>query len=290
VSRSVLANVETGHRPPTAPLVAALIAAFPEESDAIEQGFFALRTTPTPGAEISLLQARVHQLLAYGRRAEAILAVTNGLKNLSAPADQAALNRTLADLHFLVGNVDAGFAALRATVEAYADAGLDAEAIPTITHIAGQLFRRGRLEEASRLTSARLQSFPEASELWRIRGTVAWYEHHYADAYASLTTALHLGSPRRIVLNARGQVLAEWGNCSAALTDLQEALSNSDSPALGSDGGVAEAALPHGRAYALSAMAYCHWLLGQQSRALLEFEEASAVTPDNAWLYFRWAQ
>lgn len=279
VSRSLVSNAEAGRRPgPT--LLGALIKRFPHHKAAIEDSFAAsFPTTPgigrqSPKTHETPILVRARDLLAQGRQGEAVAALRAALDVLADPEEIVRTYRLLGDAWYSQGDDVQGEDACRSAIALAASVDLAELETGLRDHLAGRLTRQGRIEDALGVVGAGLDRHHGDWVLWRRRGIIYWHAHQFADAYASLTTALEFGCPRQRAIHSRAQVLAEWGHFSEALPELDEAIEN--------------AATPLVEAYARNTRAFAYGCLGDLERALSEFAIAEHVESDSAWLhYFR---
>ena len=101
----------------------------------------------------------------------------------------------------------------------------------------------------------------------------AWYAGEYETAIRHYTAVLEENPDAAEALNGRGQVLADAGNTTRALADLDRYLQIVNHP--------------EASAYARSARAVALAWAGHREEAEREISAALAVTPENAWAHLR---
>ena len=279
VSRSVIANVETGASPSTS-FLARLIELFPDQEQAILDAYERYgshrRLSPSTKRPKNTALQRAEAQITRGQFTIAKRALDYELRTVADDHERFAILEAL-------GRIHVGLNAHATSQEVFAEAANlgeklfpdDERVLHVWDRLAVALQRQRKYATAHEHLNVALLHHTDAPLLWRRKGIVHWYEHDYSNAYASLTTALELGNPRRGIIHARGQVLAEWGNYDAAVAELDNVLAN---PTYS----------PISLAYARSARAYALAKLGDTEQALREFGDAEKITPKNAWLhYFR---
>lgn len=228
------------------------------------------RTRP-PGGESSVAR-RAEVLTDRGRlrEAEALLSEVGD----SQGAELGPAYRQLARAFFDNGSFEEGNRCYqRATTYARADP-IASELL--IEEVASRLTVARLFDAGYRLLADELALNVLSARLWKRLGVMQWYDGQLVPAYASLSTALGLGSPELRIFHARGQVLAELGAWAQAVVELLQ-------------GAIREPLSLMSQAYARSCLAYVTFQLGHHQDAEQEFAAIQAVAPDNAWHYYRWA-
>lgn len=279
-SRSAVASAETTPGVPSDAFLKALIERFPTDKAAIEAAYAQYATapkreTPQPPNRVPPIVQAVENHIAWGELRTARRQIQLALRSATDHTRFLLLEQlgrieamgggfTPSDLHILE--------AIELGEQLYPG---DDRVIALWDQMLDQLIRSWQYELAEEQLERALVSHVDSPILWLRKGVLSWHRHRYSEAYADLTTALQLGAARLTVLHSRGQVLAEWGNYEAAVTELDEVIAESRIS-------LAQAA------YARSTRAYALYKLGETTQAFQEFALAQAITPDNAWLhYFR---
>ncbi len=283
ITRQQYGMIKSGKRRPDETLRDALVARFPESQSEIEALYAEVETERLARREQRAsahagvdkrLQGMIANLMKVGRIEEARASIGRSLDGGPSPATRVWLLDQLADLESSQGNHDAGTAARREAIESAHASELHDEELRLRLALGRLLSARAEFEAAHAVVDEGLRYHPAAGALWRRKAIVHWYQHEYPDAYACLASARAHGVPLSRIVHTRGQVLAEWGNYSAAVEDLTQAMEEATSPA--------------NEAYARSTRAYVLANLGEVNQAMSEFAFAERVTPKNAWLhYFR---
>jgi tetratricopeptide (TPR) repeat protein len=274
-SRGTIANNENG-RDCSKPLRDRLIEKFPAEKLRIEAAYKrSRRDKRRPSPPRRAARARIASLVDSGRFEQAERAIRSALSETDESEEQYWLHERLYVVLRGRGADEDSFEALQAAIASADQAGLRDDEERARARLAGQYQVRGRFTVAHQLLDAGLLRHPSAARLWLRKGKVHWYEQSYAEAYAALTTALRYRSPRRSVLHARGQALAEWGSFDAALEDIDTYLET------------AAHSSPVDVAHIRTARAYVWAHIGRIDDALTEFHIAATVTPNSGWLHYR---
>lgn len=275
-SRNYITNIERGDFYP-AEFAEDLVKQFPDYEARIRESFDStLKNRPqkAPRRSISSLQRQVENYIRTGRFVYARRAIMQGLDSVSDEGERQWLFERLHAALTGLGQQDAAIQALQNAIECAIGAGLVDAEISCRIRLANRYQIPAKFQLAHEVLDAGLLRYPSAGRLWLQKGKVYWYEEVYSPAYAALTTALRHGSDRQSVLHARGQVLAEWGSFTAALTDIEDYL------AFDNHNVISEASVR-------SARAYIWGVTGQLGQALQEFEAITPNNPDSAWLYYR---
>jgi|SRR5579862_7364861 len=283
ITRQQYGMIKAGKRRPDSSLRDALVARFPECQSEIEKLYADVETERLARREQRSsahagLDKRLQRLIAnsikVGRIEEARAGIARSLEGAQSPATRVWLLDQLADLESTDGNPDAAIAARREAIRYAHASGLHDDELRLCLTLARLLTVSQQYVAAHEAVDECLKDHPDAGALWRRKAIVHWYEHQYPDAYACLASARTNGVPLSRIVHTRGQVLAEWGNYTAAVEDLTQAVDEATSPA--------------NAAYARSTRAYALANLGDVDHAMSEFALAETVTPANAWLhYFR---
>ncbi len=277
IGESTIGSVESGERTNSLKLLKRLVVAFPEREKEIIDAFGESTQPHSPRSRLPAetpMRQQIRAQIEIGRMVEARRALLLQLTLVSDIGEHFWLYEQLARVNFSLDKPKEGHEAMIAAINAGQHASpADPKLVTLRDQLASRLQRLDEFTAAHTVLDDGLLVDPTASTLWRRKGVVHWYEHRYAEAYAALMTAVKHGHPLSRILHARGSVLAEWGNYTDALRDLNEVVEHLDLP-------------PISRAYARSTRAHVFAKLAKHDLALAEFQKAEEVTPRNAWLYY----
>jgi tetratricopeptide (TPR) repeat protein len=123
--------------------------------------------------------------------------------------------------------------------------------------------------------------YPNDAPAYHHRASTLWYSGQLAAAIDDYSLALKLSPTDILLLSARGQVLAECGECERALQDLDAALDYlRQNPYFGLSWAT------KARAYALNGRAAALSGLNRFDDSFKDFDRSIKLCPDNAWVYF----
>ena len=135
--------------------------------------------------------------------------------------------------------------------------------------------------ESVEFFSTYLRSYPNEAQTYSLRAASLWYLGELQQAIKDYSKALEL-APQNIVAHmGRGQVLAESGEFSHAIADLDFVHDNLEQAQRSDVSCKAQI-----QAYSFSGRALAHAGLGDFERALSEFDRSIFLCPDNAFVYF----
>lgn len=163
---------------------------------------------------------------------------------------------------------------------------------PTTDWILGSLERtwlfQEQFDQQIEFFSNYVKRFPQDVSAYRARAAALWYSGRLNEAANDYSHAIDLNPLDILSRSARGQVLAELGENSKAMDDLNMALQLlATAPKPNQDwtewNKHVEAFTRRGRAVAYAAQ-------GEIRQAMNEFEASMTLSGDNAWLYFSRAQ
>lgn len=276
-SRTSYGMVETGQRRPSPTAVDRLLDLFPDHTAEIEARVAAIdaerEASSGRRSGMTLLQLQIMRMTRVGRFGEATASLDRALAEPQEPSLRVWLLDQRAD-RAAADEDEREFQFRRDAIATAHDAGLHKEEIELCLDLARRLTVKFDYAEAHRVLDEALKEHQSSGHLWRRKGMVHWYAHDYPDAIACLQTARANGVPDNRLVHTRGQVLAEWGSFDRAIVELTTAIETATSPA--------------NAAYARSTRAFALFNMGDEERAMQEFDIAEAVTPHNAWLhYFR---
>ena len=145
-----------------------------------------------------------------------------------------------------------------------------------------------KYEEAISFFSEYIKHYPHDLAASRGHAAALWYSGKLQDAIREYSHALELKSKDILSLSGRGQVLADLGESTRAMSDLNHALEEIEAarqviPTSKEWYTDIEAFVRNGRAVALAA-------LGENTSAMREFESSIALCPENAWVYYNRAR
>ena len=171
---------------------------------------------------------KIEALITKGRVEEARAALLQRSERSGGDRERIQVLLRLGHVQYLLDAPKAGDAYYLEAAEGAHAANLSRETAIALDRIGTRWTDAERYDEAAELVRSWLGRDIKNSRIWRRLGVIEWYAGNYAEAYAALTTSLHLGHRRRNILHARGQVLAEWGCGVAAIADLDEVLAADD--------------------------------------------------------------
>jgi tetratricopeptide (TPR) repeat protein len=145
-----------------------------------------------------------------------------------------------------------------------------------------------KYEEAISFFSNYSRRYPQDSAAYVGYAEALWYSGKFREAIHEYSHVLEIKPNDILSLSGRGQVLAELGEGTRAMADLNHALKEIEAARqLGSASTQwyehIEAFVRNGRAVALAA-------LGEDTSAMREFESSITLCPENAWVYYNRAR
>lgn len=277
VSRSLIAAVEGGHKPPSKIYLEALTREFPERKSAIEAAarLHRPRGRPKYRRDLDSFFRDADALIVSSKDQEAWDLLMDRAKGLSDLYQMAWLLVYLGQLSYTsfaisaspkslpVGLLDWASACARQLTTAAPDKKIIElwdEIINSYTLVEHPEIAYGRLTEA-------LRRCPKAGKLWHRMASMCFEQGRFALAYAASNTALRHHAKRIDVLMLRGEILAEWGEPSEAVLDLHEVLKGKLSPMR--------------RASARCAKGLALFREGKISEAITELLEVEGSAPDD---------
>jgi len=143
---------------------------------------------------------------------------------------------------------------------------------------------QNQFEEQVAFFTDHLKKYPYDVAAYRARASALWYSDRLQDAVNDYSRALELNPLDILSRSGCGQVLAELGESTRAIEDLDVALRAIETTERPDESWVhwyrgAEAFARRGRGVALAG-------LGQFRQALNEFAQSIALSPENAWAYY----
>ena len=132
-----------------------------------------------------------------------------------------------------------------------------------------------RYQEAIQVAQQIIDLAPDDPTGYHMRAWIYWYTEQLVEAYDDYSRLLEMKPDDPGVLNSRGQVQAEMGDFSAALTDLDAAVDQSR-----------QAGQHHLLAYALNGRAFALAGLGRMEESTRDYEESVRLCPANAWAHY----
>jgi tetratricopeptide (TPR) repeat protein len=148
----------------------------------------------------------------------------------------------------------------------------------TIQSLSGKvrwLESQDRYDEAIEVSEEIIEIAPEDTTGYELRAWIRWYTEQYVEAYDDYTRLLEMKPDDPSVLNSRGQVQAEMGDCRSALDDLDASIERSR-----------EAGQTQLLAFALNGRALALAELDRMDESTRDYEESLRLCPTNAWAYY----
>lgn len=294
ISRPLLASLETGNRPPSDKVMAALATTLPDEDlAAIEAAAKPYRTSHKPKPLDSSISQRMEELARRGElddmwstlMAEYAIGIDYfdndlfELANLCMNLNDICQQLNMPSSSKLSRRPDWTLLdwAWQHLVNAYAiDLGTPSDKKPVglwerLFHSYSQ---HGDLASSDQALEAALERYSNAGNLWYLLGMSQLEMDRFRDSYASLTMAATNKASRLDVIYARGLLLTYWEKWTEAIFELNQAIKD---PQLD----------PQRSARARSARAYARHCAGSRLPED-DFPAIEQDLPDNAWLYYYW--